>query len=220
MISSQHVSNTTLIEWSIAEKKLKGETVSGDTGVVQPFKTSNRRTAPDGVLVGVIDALGHGDEAAGAAKTAVAILRQFAHESVISLFQRCHEKLNRTRGVVMSLASFNGIDNTMMWLGVGNVEGILFQANERGYPTRERILLRGGVVGYQLPALHPATFHVMPDDMLIFCTDGIASSFTENLILSGSPEQIANTILTEYGKSSDDALALVARYKGIRHEHV
>ena len=38
-------------------------------------------------------------------------------------------------------------------------------------------MLRGGVVGYSLPALRIATLSVAPGDTLIFATDGIGGSF-------------------------------------------
>lgn len=50
--------------------------------------------------------------------------------------------------------------------------------------------------------------------MLIFATDGIRGEFTEALGTIGSLEQIAEQILAEYGKESDDAMILVARHLG------
>ena len=132
-----------LIEWGVAVQPLEGEAESGDQYVVQPF--------PKGVLVAAVDGLGHGPEAAAAARSAVAILKDYAHEPVISLLRRCHERLIRTRGVVMSLASFNALDSTMTWLGVGNVEGLLLRADVAANPPRENVLLRSGVVAANCP---------------------------------------------------------------------
>src|SRR3989442_14621880 len=109
-----------LVEWGVATQALEGEAVSGDLHVVKPF--------PNGILVGVVDGLGHGDEATLAAQLAVSTLESYCHESVISLVKRCHGALAKTRGVVMSLASFNTTEGTMTWLGVGNVEGLLVRA--------------------------------------------------------------------------------------------
>src|SRR5437868_5964588 len=57
------------IEWSVAARALPGQTVSGDQFLV---KASNR-----GVLVGVIDGLGHGSEATRAAAAAVTIIDRY-----------------------------------------------------------------------------------------------------------------------------------------------
>jgi hypothetical protein len=195
-----------LIEWGVAVQPLEGEVESGDLYVVQAF--------PNGVLVAAVDGLGHGPEAAAAARSAVAILKDYAHEPVISLLRRCHERLIRTRGAVMSLASFNTLDNTMTWLGVGNVEGVLLRADATASPAREIILLRGGVVGYQLPALHASILPVTRGDVLILATDGIRSGFAEDVTLSDPPQRIAEHILARRARGTDDALVLVARYLG------
>jgi serine/threonine protein phosphatase PrpC len=174
--------------------------------VVKPFHNS--------VLVAVVDGLGHGAEAAAAAKIAVDQLEGYAHEGIIPLVNRCHIELKRTRGVVMSLASFNGQDNTMTWLSVGDVEGMLLHADAKANPRREAVMQRAGVVGYQLPSLSTMVISVTPGDTLIFATDGVNNKFAEGLMLSASPQKIAEHILTKFNKGTDDALVLVARYYG------
>jgi len=62
---------------------------------------------PKRVLIAAIDGIGHGEEAANASKTAGALLKNFADEPIISLVERCHEKLRGTRGIVLSLLSLN-----------------------------------------------------------------------------------------------------------------
>ena len=110
-----------LLEWSVATRTMSGEIECGDAHLVVEL--------PGGALVAVVDGLGHGREAAVAAREAVATLTQHADEPVVPLLQRCHGQLRATRGVVMTLASFRAADATMTWLGVGNVEGFLLRAN-------------------------------------------------------------------------------------------
>jgi serine/threonine protein phosphatase PrpC len=205
-MGTEYTNPAALIEWGVAARPLEGQAESGDFHVVQPF--------PNGVLVAAVDGLGHGPEAAAAARSAVVTLADYAHEPVISLARRCHERLLRTRGVVMSLASFNALDSTMRWLGVGNVEGVLLRADGMASPARESILLRGGVVGFQLPALHASILPVTRGDVLILATDGIRSGFVEDVTLSDPPQRIAEQILARRASGTDDALVLVARYLG------
>lgn len=195
-----------LLEWAVASKVLEGQVETGDLHVVQAF--------PKGVLVGAVDGLGHGVEAAGAARVAVATVAEYAREPIISLVKHCHQRLIRTRGVVMSLASFNSLENTLTWLGVGNVEAVLLRADAAANPPRESILLRSGVVGYQLPALHASILPVTRGDVLILATDGIRSGFVDDVTLSDPPHQIAEEILARCARGMDDALVLVARYLG------
>ena len=198
--------NPPLIEWGVSSRALPGQAASGDRHVVEPFS--------GGALIAAIDGLGHGTEAASAARKAGDVLGRHCAESVIALVRRCHDALHETRGVVMSLASFNGSDETMTWLGVGNVEGVLLRANARAVPVREQLLLRGGVVGYQLPQLSAWVLPLAMGDTLVFATDGIRSDFTGILDRSGSAPGLADRILARYAKATDDALVVVARYAG------
>ena len=185
--------NSHLIEWGVACLTMPGESQSGDRHLVQPYT--------NGVLVAVVDGLGHGAQAAAA-----------AHESVIALCKRCHDGLRKTRGVVMSLASFNERDQTLTWMGIGNVEGLVLSVESSPRPRDEYLFLRGGVVGGHLPSLSASFMPVMRGDTLIFVTDGIRSGFAKGLSMSDPPKLIANRVLADYSKGSDDALVLVARY--------
>ena len=197
---------TGLIEWAVAEVTQAGETESGDRYLVAP--------TPDGMLVAVVDGLGHGAEAADAAKVAVRSLERHAQQPVIPLVRDCHRSLLGTRGAVVSVAAFAARDQTMTWLGVGNVEGLLLR--EQASPRRESLLMRGGVVGVHLPALAAEIVPVTPGDTLILATDGVRSDFShERFAQQDSPRLLADHILARWGKRDDDALVLVVRYLGL-----
>jgi hypothetical protein len=98
---------------------------------------------------------------------------------------------------------------------VGNVEGILLRAN--GEP-RETLLLRGGIVGYRLPNLRPVTLPIVEGDTLVFATDGLRSGFAQDLSLGQTPQAMADRILADYSRGTDDALVLIARYAGRQPE--
>ncbi len=200
-----------LIEQGIAARAFPGEHVSGDRALVKPF--------PQGVLAAAVDGLGHGEAASNAAGIAIATLEIHAAEEPTALVQRCHQALRGTRGVAMSLASINASDGMMTWLGVGNVDVQLLRVSASP-PTREALLMRGGVVGYQLPPLRAYHLSVIAGDLLIFTTDGIHSDFARGLT-AGDPllrhqpvQEIADRLLVRFGKTADDALVLVIRYLG------
>jgi phosphoserine phosphatase RsbX len=192
------------IEWGVASLAMPGQSQSGDRYVVHP--------SPNGVMVAAIDGLGHGQEAARAADRAATILTKHAHESMIGLVKRCHDQLRETRGVVLSLAVINAVEGDLTWMGVGNIEGVVVRATTSANPRQESLLLRGGVLGHQLPSLYASIIPIARGDTLILVTDGIHSNFADGLNVTDRPQLIADRIVAGYSKGSDDALVLVARY--------
>lgn len=195
--------NTSSIKWGVASSTMPGQSQSGDRHLVQPYT--------NGLLMAVVDGLGHGEQAAAAANLAVTTLITHAHESVGALVKRCHDVLRKTRGVVMSLASFNELDRTLTWMGVGNVEGLILRAEGSPHSRYEYLLLRGGVVGDQLPSLNASILPLIRGDTLVFTTDGFRSGFAKLLSPNDPPQVIADCVLAKYNKGSDDALVFVAR---------
>jgi len=114
----------------------------------------------------------------------------------------------------MSIISINWRERRMTWIGVGNVEGMLLRASKEANPAREDLMLRSGVVGYQLPTLREAVLPVGLGDLLILATDGIRGGFAESVVPTSSSQEIADLILARHGKDSDDALVLVVRFLG------
>ena len=89
----------------------------------------------------------------------------------------------------MSLAVFNTNENTITWLGVGNVEGVLFRRQNHVLPGQESLLQRNGILGDYLSRLLPSVIPVSAGDILIFASDGISGEFTEIADLKASPQQ-------------------------------
>jgi negative regulator of sigma-B (phosphoserine phosphatase) len=197
-----------LFECGVAKFVLPGQIESGDHHLI----SSNQ----DGILIAAIDGIGHGQEAANAATAAISVLEGNIDEPVISLVERCHDELRLTRGVVMSLAFIDAARGMMTWLGIGNIQGVLMRAGARKGTVQEVLLLRGGVVGSQLPPLQAAVLPVARGDTLVFVTDGVRSEFIESLSALESPQRAADRILQRYRSGKDDALVLVVRMTGIR----
>lgn len=194
-----------MAEYGVAKFVLPGERESGD----QHFVCCNE----SGVLVAAIDGIGHGAEAANAARAAIDVLKSGVGEPIISLVTECHEKLRSTRGVVLSLASLDVKHGLMTWLGVGNVQGVLMRADKK--LGSETLLLRGGVVGDHLPQLQAAVLPVSQGDLLVFATDGIRTDFARTLSALENLQRAAERIMKSFCNQSDDALVLALRITGI-----
>jgi negative regulator of sigma-B (phosphoserine phosphatase) len=196
-------------EWGIAMRCRRGEAMSGDVAVVALL--------PEGALVAGIDGLGHGDEAARAARRAADVVRESSSQDLVSLVQRCHTALGNTRGAAISLAFVSPANSQMTWLGVGNVEGRVLSGDPSATRPKGSLALERGIPGHELPAMRTATIDIAPGDLLILATDGIESAFADPPDIAGSPQAISERILAGYGKSSDDdALVVTVRYLGRR----
>lgn len=196
------------IEWGIATRCRPGEAMSGDLAVVNLL--------PEGALVAGIDGLGHGSEAARAARKAAAVMRERPSQDLVRLVQRCHRALRGTRGAAISLAFVSALESRMTWLGVGNVEGRLLSGDPATTRPKGSLALGRGVPGHELPAVRAATLTMQPGDVLLLATDGVDARFADSLELLGSSQTISERILSEHWKPPDDALVVVVRYLGPR----
>jgi hypothetical protein len=191
------------IDWAAASVIAPGHHESGDERVV---RTIDHRT-----VIAVLDGLGHGPEAATAARLGVALLEQSNAYNVVELIRDCHNGLRGTRGAVMSVAMLDRLEGTMTWLGVGNVRGSLWCPRSS---TWHSLLLRSGVVGSYLPQLQASVVPLNEGDTLLFTTDGVSPELDDSALKGDSLQATAERILARCRTGRDDALVLLARYRG------
>jgi hypothetical protein len=194
------------VEWGVAARARSGEGDAGDLAVV----TRNA----SGTLVAAIDGAGHGVDAAKAAFAGAAVVRDHPDDDLFALVVRCHEALRQTRGAAMSVAYFPDDLGRMTWLGIGNVEGRVFGGDGIDGRPKSALRLSSGVVGHELPMATRETLELCRGDVLVFATDGIGVSFADSLRPAGPPQDIADRIVHDHWKPTDDGLALVVRYLG------
>jgi negative regulator of sigma-B (phosphoserine phosphatase) len=191
------------LDRGVAGAPIEGESRSGDVAVFVPTMA--------GGLACLIDGLGHGPRAAEAAEAAGEVVREHAEAQAPELLQACHEALADTRGVVMTVAWFDLERETLSWAGVGNVDARLVRS---GPELREEVaLVFGGVLGYRMPRVRPATMRLGRGDVLVMITDGIDGAISPALAAGGAAQAMADRIFEQHGKGNDDALAVVVRYR-------
>ena len=196
------------VEWGVATRCQRGEATSGDLAVVHLL--------PEGALVAAIDGLGHGAEAARAARKAGQVVRERPSQDLVLLVERCHSALQNTRGAAISLAFVSPAEDTIAWLGVGNVEGRVLSGDPSARRLKASLALRSGIPGHELPSVRATTIDVQLGDVLVLATDGIAAAFGDSLDTSGPTQAITDRILAAHWKATDDALVVALRYLGVR----
>jgi phosphoserine phosphatase RsbX len=201
---------TPRLDWAAAGRPIDGEDECGDALFVDAFE--------GGVLVGLVDGLGHGPEAAAAARAAIEVLAQAPADSVEMLLGRCHLALGRTRGAAVSLLSFCG--ETLSWAGVGNVEAVLLPggADDAGVDeprALQHLLLVGGIVGQMLPRLLGRSVQLRVGDLLVAASDGVRPGFGSRIDRNASPLESVERLLAQSGVG-DDVLIWVGRVRESR----
>lgn len=196
------------IEWSVASRPLPGQLASGDDAVAVEV---DGRAA----VFGVIDGLGHGPDAASAAARAAAVVGLHAGEPLDKVLGACHRELTSTRGAAMTLARIDFDVDTLTWVGVGNVTAALVARTPSGVAATSFVRLVSGIIGFQMPRLPiPEAVDVRPGHLLVMASDGVTEDHLDGLDFAASADAIANRILGEHTRVSDDALVLVARHRG------
>jgi hypothetical protein len=161
-----------------------------------------------GCRIALIDGLGHGPEAAVAARTAIGALALAPDLAPAAALHRCHAVLPGTRGAVISIAQIASDGTQLVYAGIGNIEAQLWQAGQAHRPIAYR-----GIVGAVIPTIRSFTIPLEPDWVLLLHTDGIRARFAI-AALAGFPERnlgrLADTVLADWARPTDDATVVVA----------
>jgi phosphoserine phosphatase RsbX len=185
------------VDIAIVNAPLEGETVSGDGYSVEAGSA--------GVLLVVIDALGHGPPAAEVLEMAVSVLREAKPRAIDRLFQILDERLAGTRGAVAAIALISPETHRLTWAAVGDVQGTI-----AGGPARTTLVGTPGILGYRSPRAVPKTVPFNEGDILCMATDGVLPSFAAEIKPLIGLETIARRVKSLM-KPDDDSLALMAR---------
>ena len=193
------------LDWGVALLPQPGQVECGDAWIVEPVA--------EGFLVAVIDGLGHGAAAASAAHRAQLSIRSSVSRPLQSIVSDCHQALLGSRGAAISLARIDTGAESLTWIGVGNVEGLVLNPVAFSPPfwKNDALVARGGVVGYDLPSLRPATLPFKPGSFLIFATDGVKPGFAAEMRAGQRAQQAADLILAGCRRGTDDALVMVVQ---------
>jgi negative regulator of sigma-B (phosphoserine phosphatase) len=190
------------VEWSVATRPATGHTESGDFVCV--------RDVDDGVLVVVVDVLGHGSGAAEAARRFLEVIEGDPVGDLSALFARCDMMLRSDRGAVMTAVLLRNDEQLIRYLGVGNVQAVVVRSDNRA--VREWLLIRSGVLGSGIPLLEARTLPVLPGDVLVLATDGVHAAYASAIDPLKTVDRIAQDVLDTHATGKDDALVLAARF--------
>jgi negative regulator of sigma-B (phosphoserine phosphatase) len=185
------------VEARIHGRPCAGESRSGDAGLV--------RTLGDVTWVLLVDALGHGEQAADTAELALAEAEKFGAElSIEAALLRLHVRLAGTRGAAAALLRFD--THGLSLGGVGNVEVRTLHGASVPYAATR------GVLGHRLPPLRGNSIALTSPGSLLMFTDGIDRRAPLQSLRSVDADVLCSTLLRAHAIERDDAMLVHVSY--------
>lgn len=121
-----------------------------------------------------------------------------------------HEAVRNTRGLVVSLASFEADTNQWKLCGVGNI----FTRMYNGIISKT-YMAYNGAVGLTIPnTMKSSIFPIEKNQTLVMCSDGIRTRWELSkypAILRNDNLILAAALYKDFARGTDDASVLVAK---------
>ena len=179
----------------------EGELTSGDDAAFV-------RTA-SGLVVAVVDGLGHGEAAREAAERARDVLLAMPELEPAALLARIDAELARTRGAVMTIARIDEGLGQVALASVGNVSvQLVGPARAKRFGGSSYVLGSPGGARRVATEVHPMGAR----DALVVFSDGVTSRIDltgDQGLLLEHPVVIAQRVVERFGRTNDDVTVLV-----------
>jgi anti-sigma regulatory factor (Ser/Thr protein kinase) len=193
-------------ETAIAGTPYPGEIISGDDALFIP--------SDSGFLAAVCDGLGHGPEARKASSIAVSAIARNNHLGLVNLVEAVNSEVAGSRGCVLAVVRFNRDQRVLECLSAGDIGAHLYHLRDAHVFTPTPFI----VGDRELPRrrLRTEEVTVAAGSVLVMFTDGLESktSIKGQLDLLRRPALvIAQHLLENHSRRTDDALVFVARFK-------
>lgn len=182
------------VDVGVAQRSMVGQSVCGDGYVIL-----------DGppLLVGVVDGLGHGPEAADAANAFCTYLRDHVPDSVDRALRGADRAMASTRGGMGAVIRVDTKRRRLWYGAVGNI-GIQGRGSDAIRP-----ISTSGILGKSARKVRVFEYQLTAPHTLYIYSDGISSRFDPGGLRGLSPQRAADALLRDFGKSHDDATVVV-----------
>ena len=199
-------SGTSPLSFGFATRKHPAMEQNGDAFL---HKSWNNRA-----LIGVIDGVGHGQHAHVASLKAREYIESHYDLELESVLAGTNRACRGTRGVVAGLLRFYWSEKRVKleFAGVGNIECIVVTPE-----GRKSLISKRGLLGKYSPSPIVISREWTGETRrtVFLHSDGISSRWSPDEFeetLSRSAPEIANRVLSEFGRANDDATIAVTKY--------
>ena len=164
---------------------------------------------PERMVVLLADGLGHGLDAADAAKEATASFRKHQNLSPAEILGHLHNALKKTRGAVAAVAEIRPREGTLAYAGIGNISAVVLAAGG----SRSLVSLNG-TLGMAASRIQEFRVPWTSDAVLVLHSDGLQSRWDLAAypgLIARHPAVIGAALLRDFRRRRDDASVLVVK---------
>ncbi|MGJ7914266.1 SpoIIE family protein phosphatase [Massilia sp. LXY-6] len=166
----------------------------------------------DGATLLGVDGLGHGPEAAKAARAAIEALERRPSSAPSEVLHAAHEALRITRGAALSVARIDYGADLLRFTGIGNVSGLVHDGT-----ARRALVSHNGIVGANMRKVQEFSVDCPPGALCILHSDGVQTQWDLNDypgLHARTPALVAGILMRDFIRRRDDAMVLVGRRRG------
>jgi len=156
----------------------------------------------------IVDGLGHGPDAAAAARTATGVFAR-SRGSAAELLGALHDALKSTRGAAAAVAVAQPGRGVLDYAGIGNVAAAI-----RGEGRVRHLVSHNGILGHGAPRMHELSYPFPADALLVMHSDGLATHWDLGKypgLEAKHPALIAGVLWRDHARGRDDVTVAVMR---------
>jgi hypothetical protein len=157
----------------------------------------------------VVDGLGHGPSAADSARAAVAAFRVAPDQPPGEIMIRIHGALRATRGAAAGVARLDFQSRQVIYAGVGNVMGMIYDL-----PKPRQMVCNPGTLGQGTARVKEFSYPWNEKNLVLLYSDGISTHWPAEMYanaLQHDPAVLAGVIYRDHRRQHDDATVLALR---------
>ncbi len=192
------------LAFGVLNTPLAGEEVCGDSWAIEE---------PEGrPTVLVVDGLGHGPQAAEAAREAVAVFRETAAMGPAEVIRAAHSALRATRGAAIAVARLDRDREEVRYAGVGNISGLVL--NPADEVRRASMVSHNGTAGHTIRKIQEFTYPWLSGSLLVMYSDGLGTQWQVSRYAglgACHPGLVAGVLYRDFKRARDDTTVVVAR---------
>lgn len=155
----------------------------------------------------VADGLGHGVNAAIAARQAMESFSEHRREAPVEIIERVHDALRSTRGAAVAIAQVDYSQKVVRYCGVGNISGAIIANGDARH-----LASLNGTAGVEVRKISEFTYPWSDESILIMHSDGLMSRWDLKSypgLAQRDPSLIAAVLYRDFNRGRDDVTVLV-----------